>query len=85
MGVLPTLFHEVSGQLFVKDNKTIIIRDFNYDGLGPGMYSHTRGHTYASAWVHTQCTCRANMILTNEQQTAYIIALFQAIPTQGCA
>ena len=37
MGVLPTLFHEVSGQLFVKDNKTIIIRDFNYDGLGPGQ------------------------------------------------
>ena len=45
----------------------------------------THDGTHASAWVHTQCTCRANMILTNEQQTTYIVALFQAIPTQGCA
>lgn len=40
MGVLPNLFHELGGELFVKDNKTIIIRNFNYDGLGPGMLYH---------------------------------------------
>ena len=38
MGVLPTLFHDVSGELFVRDNKTIIIRNFNYDGLGPDAF-----------------------------------------------
>lgn len=41
MGVLPTLFHGVSGELYVSDNKTIIIRNFNYDGLGPGTFQHT--------------------------------------------
>ena len=38
MGVLPNLFHDVSGELFVKDNKTIIIRGFSYDGRGPGKF-----------------------------------------------
>ena len=36
MGVLPDLFHDLGGELFVRDNKTIVIRNFNYDGLGPG-------------------------------------------------
>jgi hypothetical protein len=56
MGILPTLFHEVSGQLFVKDNKTIIIRDFNYDGLGPGrgtpIMTHAHPHTH-TPYRHT--------------------------------
>lgn len=36
MGDLPTLEHSVDGFLYVRDNKTLVIRDFAYDGLGPG-------------------------------------------------
>lgn len=38
IGMLPTLGHEVSGTLFVEDEQTFCIQDFNYDGNGPGMY-----------------------------------------------
>jgi len=37
VGVLPTLAHRVSGTLYVENNKTLFIENFNYDGGGPGM------------------------------------------------
>lgn len=37
VGVLPTLAHRVSGTLYVENNKTFFIDNFNYDGAGPGM------------------------------------------------
>ena len=36
IGTLPTEQHGVSGQFYVVDSKTLIIDNFNYDGLGPG-------------------------------------------------
>ena len=36
VGTLPTMAHMVSGQLYIQDNKTFVIRDFIYDGRGPG-------------------------------------------------
>ena len=38
VGVLPTLEHNVGGTLFIRDNKTFVIRGFTYDGQGPGTY-----------------------------------------------
>ncbi len=36
VGTLPTLLHAVSGELWIADRNTLIITNFNYDGLGPG-------------------------------------------------
>ena len=38
VGSLPTAFNGVSGDLFIRNNKTFVIRDFNYDGAGRGIY-----------------------------------------------
>ena len=40
IGTLPTLEHDVSGDLFVEDSETFCIQDFTYDGRGPGMPRH---------------------------------------------
>ncbi len=38
VGVLPTEDRGgVSGRLFIRDNKTFVIRDFTYNGEGSGM------------------------------------------------
>ena len=37
IGQLPTLFHGVSGRLFVESMTTFCIQNFTYDGLGPGI------------------------------------------------
>ena len=37
VGSLPTAFNGVSGDLFIRNNKTFVIRDFNYDGAGRGI------------------------------------------------
>ena len=37
VGTLPTLQHQVSGQFYIVDSRTIFIDDFNYDGAGPGL------------------------------------------------
>ena len=36
IGTLPTEQHQVSGQFYIVDSKTIFIENFNYDGGGPG-------------------------------------------------
>ena len=36
IGTLPTEQHQVSGQFYVIDSRTIFIENFNYDGAGPG-------------------------------------------------
>jgi len=38
VGVLPTLAHRVSGTLYVENNKTFFIENFNYDGAGPDAF-----------------------------------------------
>ena len=29
--------HDISGDIYVKDNKTLVIRNFTYSGRGPGL------------------------------------------------
>ena len=36
IGRLKTLHHSVSGEIFAVDARTLHIRDFTYDGEGPG-------------------------------------------------
>lgn len=36
IGKLSELHHGVSGQVYAVDSKTIFIKDFTYDGEGPG-------------------------------------------------
>ena len=36
VGPLPDLSHDIEGQLCIIDQKTLVIRDFGYDGSGPG-------------------------------------------------
>ena len=36
LGNLPELQHDTSGKLYAIDEKTFLIQDFQYDGLGPG-------------------------------------------------
>ena len=38
IGDLSTLHHAVSGEVFALDEKTIMIKDFNYDGAGPDAF-----------------------------------------------
>lgn len=37
VGTFVDIEHAVSGMVFIKDNKTLVIRDFNYDGTGPSV------------------------------------------------
>lgn len=36
LGPLSELHHGVSGEMFAVDARTLFIKDFNYDGEGPG-------------------------------------------------
>eukprot|EP00088_Acartia_fossae_P019622 TRINITY_DN2145_c0_g1_i7.p1 TRINITY_DN2145_c0_g1~~TRINITY_DN2145_c0_g1_i7.p1 ORF type:complete len:224 (+),score=65.17 TRINITY_DN2145_c0_g1_i7:42-674(+) len=38
VGDFKTLQHDVSGSVFAKDDKTIVIYNFNYDGRGPDAF-----------------------------------------------
>ena len=40
IGDLPTHFHKVSGEFYVEDEYTFCIRNFSYDGRGPGKLKH---------------------------------------------
>ena len=57
IGVLPTLFHEVSGTLYAEDDRSFCIQNFNYDGLGPGkLHLQYLLHTELSvnvAWLQS--------------------------------
>ena len=41
IGSLVTTQHLVSGTVYVDNNSTIRIENFNYDGLGPGEYTNS--------------------------------------------
>ena len=38
IGSLPTLQHRVSGTLYAEGERTFVIENFNYDGLGPDAF-----------------------------------------------
>ncbi|XP_064467650.1 protein Skeletor, isoforms B/C-like [Ornithodoros turicata] len=38
IGKLSTHFHDVSGELYALDEKTLMLKNFNYDGTGPDAY-----------------------------------------------
>jgi len=38
IGQLSTLAHSVSGEVYALDEKTLMIKDFNYDGAGPDAF-----------------------------------------------
>ncbi len=38
VGQLTTYAHKVSGKVFAVDEDTLFIKDFTYDGLGPGIF-----------------------------------------------
>ena len=38
LGELSTLQHGVSGEVFVLDEKTLVVKNFNYDGTAPDAY-----------------------------------------------
>ena len=39
IGTLTTLMHEVSGRVYVVDQQTLFIKNFNFDGKAPGENS----------------------------------------------
>ena len=47
IGTLPTLQHRVSGTLYAEGDRTFVIENFNYDGLGPDafVYVYEKGVT----------------------------------------
>ena len=38
IGTLPNLQHQVSGTLYAEGDRTFVIENFNYDGLGPDAF-----------------------------------------------
>lgn len=38
LGPLSQLHHGVSGEVYAVDSRTLFIKNFNYDGEGPGIY-----------------------------------------------
>lgn len=38
LGPLSQLHHGVSGDVFVVDSRTLFLKNFNYDGEGPGKF-----------------------------------------------
>jgi len=41
VGTLSTLSHQVKGDVYIVDEKRIRIKNFVYDGQGPGNYFYT--------------------------------------------
>lgn len=46
VGNLRTLQHEVSGSVYIRDSKTLVIREFYYDGEGPGRVTDNTVYFY---------------------------------------
>lgn len=40
IGKLSELHHGVSGEVYAVDGRTLYIKDFTYDGQGPGKFTH---------------------------------------------
>jgi len=38
IGDLPTIYHKVRGEFYVENEYTFCIKNFSYDGQGPGSY-----------------------------------------------
>ena len=53
VGTLPTWAHGVRGKLCIIDQSTMVIRDFDYDGRGPGQLLTLFVHTYIHTYIHT--------------------------------
>ena len=41
IGSFSNLAHDVTGDVYAFDDNSLLIRNFNYDGEGPGTYNHT--------------------------------------------
>jgi len=63
LGDLSTLAHSVSGELFALDDKTLMVKNFNYDGAGPDAFF----------WVGKEGTPAE----TNEDTTAILAHPFE--------
>ena len=63
LGDLSTLAHSVSGELFALDDKTLMVKNFNYDGAGPDAFF----------WVGKEGTPAQ----TNEDTTAILAHPFE--------
>ena len=63
IGDISTLHHAVSGEVFAVDEKTLIVKNFNYDGGGPDAFF----------WVGTEGTPLKN----NEEATAILAHPFK--------
>jgi len=66
IGKLSTLAHGVSGDVYAKDSKTIILKNFMYDGAGPDAFFWI-GKTGTPMKTDESMT----MILTTEKQFLY--------------
>ncbi|XP_023313079.1 protein Skeletor, isoforms B/C-like, partial [Anoplophora glabripennis] len=47
LGKLSELHHGVSGEVYAVDGRTLHIKDFTYDGQGPGAYFYASTHKVA--------------------------------------
>lgn len=66
IGKLSQLHHGVSGEVYAVDARTLFIKDFTYDGEGPGWYSRTSNYIYVQL---------LRSLLTHVY-TAFVCALF---------
>lgn len=63
IGKLSELHHGVSGEVYAVDGRTLYIKDFTYDGQGPGKFTHIiflfydiiEIHTYKNVEFFIQC------------------------------
>ena len=46
VGKLSTLQHDVSGSVYIRDSETLVIREFYYDGQGPGRVTDNTIYFY---------------------------------------
>merc|ERR1719187_3077713 len=65
IGDIPTKHHAVSGELWALDDKTLMVKNFNYDGTGPDAFF----------WVGKEGTPAQ----TNEDTTAILAHPFEGI------
>merc|ERR1712080_751956 len=65
MGDISTLHHAVSGELWALDDKTLMVKNFNYDGAGPDAFF----------WVGTEGKPSA----TDEDKTAILAHPFNGV------
>ncbi len=57
VGDLKTNAHEVSGKVYIVDENTLRIRNFNYDGTGPGEGTILQQHQSNVKYCRMPHTC----------------------------